>query len=113
MAELREVVLKISTRLRRSVAHKTLDYSPDVHAAQFQLFVTVQNLNTFTGVEVSLYTPCTINIANNAGFNGQVIGGTVVQTNQTTLSYKPVLIPGMSIVGFQQDIAYIREVPVS
>ena len=74
--------------------------------------VTVQNLNTFTSVEVSLYTPCTINIANNAGFNGQVVGGTVAQTNQTTLSYKPVLIPGMSIVGFQQDIAYIREVPV-
>nr|MBA3764169.1 hypothetical protein [Actinomycetota bacterium] len=73
--------------------------------------VTVQNLNSFTSTEVSLYTPCTINIANNSGFNGQVIGGTVVQTNQTTLSYKPVLIPGMSIVGFQQDIAYIREVP--
>lgn len=75
--------------------------------------VTVQTLNTFTSVEVSLYTPCTINIANNSGFNGQVIGGTVNQTNQTTLSYKPVLIPGMSIVGFQQDIAYIREAPVS
>jgi hypothetical protein len=75
--------------------------------------LTVQNQNTFTSVEVSLYTPCTLNIANNSGFNGQVIGATVVQTNQTTLSYKPVLIPGMSIVGFQQDIAYIREVPVS
>ena len=75
--------------------------------------VTVQNLNTFTGVEVSLYSPCTINIANNSGFNGQVIGNTVNVTGQTTLSYRPVLIPGNSIIGFQQDIAYIREVPVS
>ncbi|MEX1264030.1 MAG: hypothetical protein WEE66_08875 [Actinomycetota bacterium] len=75
--------------------------------------VTVRNLNTFTSVEVSLYSPCTVNIANNSGFNGQVIGNTVNVTGQTTLSYRPVLIPGNSIIGFQQDIAYIREVPVS
>ena len=75
--------------------------------------VTVQNLNTFSQVEVSLYSPCTINIANNSGFNGQVIGNTVNVTGQTTLQYRPVLIPGNSIIGFQQDIAYIREVPVS
>ncbi|MEO8475889.1 MAG: hypothetical protein ABI572_02420 [Actinomycetota bacterium] len=75
--------------------------------------VTMQNLNSFTAVEVSLYSPCTVTIANNSGFSGQVIGGTVSQSNQVTMTYKPVLIPGMSIIGFQQDIAYIREVPVS
>lgn len=75
--------------------------------------VTMQNSNTFTNVEVSLYSPCAVNIANNSGFNGQVIGNTVNVTNQTTMAYKPVLIPGMSIIGFEQDIAYIREVPVS
>ncbi len=75
--------------------------------------VTMQNLNTFTSVEVSLYSPCTVNVANNSGFNGQIIGKTVNVSNQTTLAYKPVLIPGMSIIGFQQDIAYIREVPIS
>jgi len=45
LAELREVVLQIAVRLRRSVAHPTPDDIPQLHAAQFLLYVTVQNLN--------------------------------------------------------------------
>jgi len=26
------------------------------------------------------------------------------------MNYKPILVPGAQIVGFEQDIAYIREV---
>jgi len=36
---------RLRVRLRRSVLYKTADYSPRLHAAQFQIFLTVQNLN--------------------------------------------------------------------
>ncbi len=37
--------LRISTKLLRSVLHRTNDYTPGLHAAQLQLFLTIQNLN--------------------------------------------------------------------
>jgi len=46
IAELRELVLKIDVRLLRSELRRTDDYTPDLHAAQFQLFLTVQNRNS-------------------------------------------------------------------
>jgi len=45
VAELRQLVLRIEVRLLRSQLHRTDDYTPDLHAAQFQLFLTVQNRN--------------------------------------------------------------------
>ena len=45
LAELRAARLHIAARLVRSRAVKTSDYSPGKHAAQFQLFFTVQNHN--------------------------------------------------------------------
>jgi hypothetical protein len=47
---------------------------------------------------------------NNSAFQGQVIGTTVTIGNLFNMSYKPILVPGADIVGFDQDIAYIREV---
>jgi hypothetical protein len=46
---------------------------------------------------------------------GQVIGGNGVSlTNQFTMNFKPVLVPGVgNIDGFTQDIAYKREVKPS
>ena len=38
--------LRISAKLLRSVLHRTPDYSPGIHAAHIQLFLTIQNLNT-------------------------------------------------------------------
>lgn len=72
--------------------------------------ITVQNLNTFTSVRVSVYTPCTASVSNNSGFVGQVIGDTISVSNKMTLNYYPVLIPGTDITGYKQDVAYIREV---
>lgn len=72
--------------------------------------VTVDTRNTFSNVNVSIYTPCTAHVANNNGFNGQIVANRVDITNAITLNYRPVLIPGTAIVGFKQDVAYIREV---
>ena len=51
--------------------------------------------------------PCHGGIYN---FQGQVIGQTVNIGNLFNMTYKPILVPGAEIVGFEQDIAYIREV---
>jgi hypothetical protein len=58
-----------------------------------------------------VYTPCTATMLNNnSAFQGQVIGTAVTVGNLFTMNYKPILVPGSQIVGFDQDIAYIREV---
>ncbi len=62
-------------------------------------------------LNVSFYSPCTVTIANQNQFSGQVIGNPVAITNQATINYTPVLIPGTgSIVGYNQSILYVREV---
>lgn len=74
--------------------------------------VTVGNLTGFNSlVRTMVYTPCTATMNNNnSAFQGQVIGGNVVIGNLFNMVYKPVQVPGAEIVGFEQDIAYIREV---
>jgi Tfp pilus assembly protein PilX len=74
--------------------------------------ITTSNNSNFNNVYVSFYSPCTITIANQNAFTGQVMGQTVNITNNTTINYKPVQIPGIGkIVGFQQDVVYEREIP--
>ena len=61
-------------------------------------------------VQVSLYSPCTVSIANNTGFAGQVIGSTISKAVRLQYVVSPVLIPGSNITSFKEDLAYIREV---
>jgi hypothetical protein len=72
--------------------------------------ITISNLNTFTNAEVSVYTVGSASVANNNTFNGQIIGCNASVQGNFTMNYRPVLIPGTDVVGFDQDIAYIREV---
>ncbi len=73
--------------------------------------ITVDNLTTFNSfVQVSFYTPCTANMGNHNNFYGQVLAGTVSISNNWTMTYRPVLIPGYgTITSFREDIAYVRE----
>jgi hypothetical protein len=72
--------------------------------------VTISNRNTFNNLEVSVYSVGRATVANNNTFNGQIIGcNTTIQGN-FTMNYRPVLIPGIDVVGFEQNVAYIREV---
>jgi hypothetical protein len=74
--------------------------------------VTLSERVSFEDVTgLSLYSPCTVHLDNLNRLRGQVIGGTVSVTNNFTMDFVPVLIPGVGdVVGFEQDIAYIREV---
>ena len=66
------------------------------------------NFNAFTNV--SFYTPCLATMSNQNAFSGQVLSKDVSLGNNFKMTYKPVLVPGITgITGFKQDIAYIHE----
>jgi type II secretory pathway pseudopilin PulG len=74
--------------------------------------ITLGNNTGFnSSVWTFVYTPCTATMNNNnSAFQGQVIGTSVTIGNLFNMNYKPILVPGAQITGFDQDIAYIREV---
>ncbi len=66
------------------------------------------NFNSFT--QVSFYTPCRATMNNTNSFAGQVLAKDVTIGNNFKMSYKPVLVPGITgVTGFKQDISYIHE----
>ena len=68
------------------------------------------NANFNSQTNVFFYTPCTATMANSNSFAGQVMATNVSIQNNFEMTYKPVLVPGITgITGFKQDIAYIHE----
>ncbi|MGH9285185.1 MAG: hypothetical protein ACRD0M_05825, partial [Acidimicrobiales bacterium] len=74
--------------------------------------LSLGNNTEFTGVNVVAYSPCTVTFANrNVGNGGQIVGGEVDVTNQFSIAYRPILIPGLeAVVGHRLDVAFVREV---
>ena len=74
--------------------------------------VTLGNNTGFNNLtEAFVYTPCTASMQNNnTAFTGQVIGATVAIGNNFNMTYRPVKVPGQNPTGYNQDIAYIREI---
>jgi cytoskeletal protein CcmA (bactofilin family) len=79
--------------------------------------ITTSNLTEFKNLvapnrlDVFIYSPGTVSMGNQTAMNGQVYGTPVLATNQTTLNYIPVFVPGLTTVtGFRQNIQYLREV---
>jgi hypothetical protein len=69
------------------------------------------NLASPNRLDVFIYTSGTVSLSNLSAMNGQVFGCPVNVTNQTTLNYVPVFVPGLTTVtGFRQNVQYIREV---
>jgi hypothetical protein len=66
------------------------------------------NFNAFTNV--SFYTPCLATMSNQNAFSGQVLSKDISLGNNYKMTYKPVLVPGITgVTGFKQDISYIHE----
>jgi hypothetical protein len=66
------------------------------------------NFNSYTNV--SFYTPCKATMSNQNAFSGQVLSKDISLGNNFKMSYKPVLVPGITgVTGFKQDISYIHE----
>jgi Tfp pilus assembly protein PilX len=73
--------------------------------------ISIGNNSNFLNASVLFYSPCTVTLNNSNDFAGQALGNTVNITNQFTLSYRPVLVPGVpTLMGFDQGIVYLREV---
>lgn len=74
--------------------------------------VTIGNNTGFNSlVYTFVYSACTVAMNNNnSPMQGQVVGSTVTVGNLFNMTYKPFTVPGAEIIGFEQDIAYIREV---
>jgi hypothetical protein len=73
--------------------------------------ITVSNNTNFNAyTNVSFYTPCTATMSNQNAFSGQVLAKDVSLGNNYKMTYKPVLVPGITgVTGFKQDISYIHE----
>jgi hypothetical protein len=73
--------------------------------------ISVGNNTTFNSLtNVSFYTPCKATMNNQNAFAGQVLAKDVTIGNNFKMSYKPVLVPGITgVTGFKQDISYIHE----
>jgi hypothetical protein len=73
--------------------------------------ITVSNNTNFNAyTNVSFYTPCLATMSNQNAFSGQVLSKDVSLGNNYKMTYKPVLVPGITgVTGFKQDISYIHE----
>jgi Tfp pilus assembly protein PilX/cytoskeletal protein CcmA (bactofilin family) len=73
---------------------------------------SVSNNTNFNNVQTFFYSQCNIDFGNNnaGGVPAQIIGGTVTITNQMTMKYSPILVPGFNLTGYNVQISYIREV---
>ena len=73
--------------------------------------ISVSNNTNFDSyTNVSFYTPCRATMSNQNAFAGQVLAKDVTIGNNFKMSYKPVLVPGITgVTGFKQDISYIHE----
>lgn len=75
--------------------------------------ISVSNNTGFNnGLKTFVYAQCNVDFGNNnaEGVNGQIIGGTVTITNQMTLNYFPILVPGFNLTGYNVEVAFLREI---
>lgn len=69
------------------------------------------NAEIVSGLHTLLWTPCEVYVDSNAKVHqGQVFGGTTHFNSNSGLTFELIEIPGLSSAGFDEDIAFIREV---
>jgi Tfp pilus assembly protein PilX len=85
-------------------------YRPSLSCAGGSYDVVDSNNVSYPGASVLFYSTCGVTISNNSGFTGQVMGRPVTITNNFTMNYVPMVVPGTNMVGFDQSIMYLREV---
>jgi hypothetical protein len=87
-------------------------YQAGLNCASGAYNINVSNNTSINGLKTFVYSPCTVNFGNNnaEGVSGQIIGGTVNITNQMTLDYYPILVPGFNLTGYNVEVAFLREI---
>lgn len=74
-------------------------------------FSTSNNTSFADELKVFVYTPCGARFNNSNTINGQLMAGLVNVQNSFDLYFSPIPVPGFGdVAGFDQDIAFQREV---
>jgi hypothetical protein len=69
------------------------------------------NATVDPGFLTFFHTPCTVNMGSSALIlEGQIIAGTVIMRPGTTMTFRPIPIPGMGGGTPAEDIVYVREI---
>jgi hypothetical protein len=80
-------------------------------ASRTPAFSTSNNTSFATQLKLFVYTPCTASFDNSNNLKGQFMADLVTINNNFDLHFAPVPVPGVGgVSGFNQDIAYQREV---
>jgi Tfp pilus assembly protein PilX len=94
-----------------TLAHDACGTVPTPWTSSTKSIATGNNTDFNTNAQAFFYSPCTVTMANQSNFYGQVMGDPVSISNQFTMTYRPVLVPGYgTVTSFKEDIAYVREV---
>jgi hypothetical protein len=72
--------------------------------------MSFSNNTSWNGLTLGAYSPCTIDISNLQNERGQIFAGTIVESNNQTFTYAPILFPGSQVTGYDAQVSYIREV---
>ncbi len=72
--------------------------------------ISIGNQTNFNNLNVYLYTPCTINAANNSDLYGQMIAGNVNYSGMGNLNFQKTTVPGIDPVGYTAAPEYVREI---
>jgi Tfp pilus assembly protein PilX len=92
-------------------AHDACGTVPTPWTSSTKSVATGNNTDFNSNVQAFFYSPCTVTMANQSNFYGQVMGDPVNILNQFTMTFRPVLVPGYgTVTSFTEDIAYVREV---
>jgi hypothetical protein len=87
-------------------------YQTGLNCASGNYDTSVSNNTNFNNLQVFVYTQCNISFANNnaGGSAAQLIGGTVDISNQCTVNFVPILVPGFNLLGYSAQPSYVREI---
>ena len=92
-------------------AHDACGTVPTPWTSSTKSVATGNDTDFNSNAQVFFYSPCTVTMANQSNFYGQVMGDPVAISNQFTMTFRPVLVPGYgTVTSFPEDIAYVREV---
>ena len=91
--------------------HRLLFIMPTGTACPGGNFSTSNN-TSFVNLQVFVYTPCNASFSNNNdGVGGQIYAGNVTISNQFSMNFLPLVIPGAgTVTGYKVDISYVREI---
>jgi hypothetical protein len=72
--------------------------------------ISFSNNTSWNGLTLGAYSPCTIDISNLQNEHGQIFAGTIVESNNQSFTYAPILFPGSQVTGYDAQVSYIREI---